>query len=172
MTKAILREKTCCFTGHRIIAIEDIPDIKLWLEKTIVELYLSREVRFFGSGGAIGYDILAAEAVLRVSSNMFPEIKLILVLPCPGHDRFWNEDWKQRLAAVKERAAKIVYTSERYGENCMSKRNRHLVDHAGYCVAYIKKKSGGTAFTVSYAMEKGLTIVKYPEPIRVIEFRK
>ena len=29
-----------------------------------------------------------------------------------------------------------------------------------------------TAFTVSHAMEKGLTTVKYPETIRVIEFRK
>ena len=105
-------------------------------------------------------------------SKRFPEIKLILVLPCPEHDRFWSESWKQRLEVVKNNAAKIVYTSDRYDEKCMHKRNRHLVDHAAYCVAYIKKKAGGTAVTVSYAMENGLTIVKYPETIMVIEFRK
>ena len=99
-------------------------------------------------------------------AERFPKIKLILVLPCPDHDRFWDESWKKRLEVVKKKAAKIVYTNNRYNEGCMQKRNRHLVDNAGYCVAYIKKDSGGTAFTVSYAEAKELTIVKYPKTIK------
>ena len=41
----------------------------------------------------------------------------------------------------------------------MFKRNRHLVDNSSVCVCYLTKDSGGTAYTVRYAKEKGLEIV-------------
>lgn len=130
----------------------------------MIKFILSYGVCFFGSGGSMGYDILATEAVLSVS-NQVPEIKIIMFLPCLEHDRFWNEEWKRRLEAVKRKAAKIVYTSECYNEDCMYKRNRHLVKHAGYCVTYFKKDSGGTVYTVSCAKKNGLKVLRYPETI-------
>lgn len=48
--------------------------------------------------------------------------------------------------------------SENYSVDCMHKRNRHLVNFSGYCVAYLNKNSGGTAFTVNYARQNGLEI--------------
>ena len=41
----------------------------------------------------------------------------------------------------------------------MHRRYRHLVDHSGVCVCYLNRDSGGTAYTVRYAKEKGLEIV-------------
>ena len=41
----------------------------------------------------------------------------------------------------------------------MHKRNRHLVDNSSVCVCYLNRESGGTAYTVRYAKEKGLEIV-------------
>lgn len=121
-------------------------------------------VRYFGSGAAIGFDLVSAETVLKVAGK-YPEIKLILVIPYPGHDELWSDDWKYRLKLIKEKASKIVYTSEQYDERCMFIRNQHLVEHSSWCIAYKNKKYGGTAFTIAYAEEKGLKVVMYPETI-------
>ena len=46
--------------------------------------------RFFGSGGARGFDTVAAMAVLEFK-KVHPDIKLILVLPCREQTRGWSE---------------------------------------------------------------------------------
>ena len=42
---------------------------------------------------------------------------------------------------------------------CMLKRNRHLVDGSSVCIAYLAQEKGGTAYTVNYAKEHGLTVL-------------
>ena len=45
--------------------------------------------RYFGTGGALGFDTLAAQTVLELK-NKYPEIKLILVLPCENQTQGWE----------------------------------------------------------------------------------
>ena len=52
--------KTCCFTGHRIIKIT--PELVQRLRDTIVDVIRQGVTEFF-DGGAIGFDMLAAETV-------------------------------------------------------------------------------------------------------------
>lgn len=115
-------------------------------------------VIFYGAGGSYGFDMLAEKAVIR-ARNKHKEIKLILVLPCKNQKKYWTEDNKAAFAEIKNQANKIVYLSENYSKDCMHKRNRHLVNFSGYCIAYLNKNSGGTAYTVNYARQKGLEIV-------------
>lgn len=75
------REKTCCFTGHRCIPNESLDSLKRQLKREIEKL-IQQGVIYFGAGGALGFDTLAAEAVLELKQQ-YPFIKLILVLPCP-----------------------------------------------------------------------------------------
>lgn len=151
------RKRTACFTGHRKIAAQDIQKIEKQLDKIIEKLY-QKGVIFYGAGGSYGFDMLAEMAVIR-ARNRHKEIKLILVLPCKNQEKYWTEDNKTTFAEIKNQADKIVYTSEIYSKDCMHKRNRHLVNFSGYCVAYLNKNSGGTAYTVNYARQKGLEIV-------------
>lgn len=72
--------KVACFSGHRKLP-QDCTDIQKKLERTIVTL-IDQGVVFFGSGGAIGWDQLAATTVLKLKKD-YPHIKLIMVLPCP-----------------------------------------------------------------------------------------
>ena len=44
------RERTCCFTGHRIIPAKVIPQLKEELEQTVTEL-IHRGVTQFVTGG-------------------------------------------------------------------------------------------------------------------------
>ena len=154
------KDKTCCFTGHREIPLLDLSRITRKTRETVLSLY-SRGVRYFGAGGAIGFDTIAAETVLELRETLCPEIKLILVLPCRDQTRGWkNERDLRRYAECLRLADKVVYTSDEYHRGCMHKRNRHLVDQSAYCIAYLTKPSGGTAYTVDYAEQRGLVIIK------------
>lgn len=150
------RKRTACFTGHRKIHVRDIRKIEKQLDEIIEKLY-QKGVIFYGAGGSYGFDMLAEKAVIR-ARNKHKDIKLILVLPCKNQEKYWTDDNKTAFAEIKNQADKIVYTSEIYSKDCMHKRNRHLVNFSGYCVAYLNKNSGGTAFTVNYARQNGLEI--------------
>lgn len=152
-----MREKTCCFTGHRRIPADEVEPIKKRLETIVSSLY-HRGVCYYGAGGALGFDTLAAQTVLNLRDRC-PGIKLILVLPCLSQTRGWPPEDIQRYEAVKAQADKVVYTSQAYFPGCMHKRNRHLVDHSGVCVCYLTHPGGGTACTVEYARSQGLEIV-------------
>ena len=151
-----MKEKTCCFTGHREIEPSEFATIKGRVREKI-ETLIEQGVIYYGAGGARGFDTLAAEAVLELKGK-YPQIKLILVLPCPDQTRGWKEEDIKKYIEIKERADKVVYTADHYYQGCMHVRNRHLVDYSAYCICYLRKDTGGTAFTVDYAKSKGLTI--------------
>lgn len=154
------KNRTCCFTGHRELPLLDAARIARETREAVLSLYRIG-VRYFGAGGAVGFDTVAAETVLELRETLCPEIKLILVLPCRDQTRSWkNERDLRRYAECLRLADKVVYTSQTYHRGCMHKRNRHLVDQSAYCIAYLKKPSGGTAYTVDYAEQRGLVILK------------
>ena len=152
-----MRERTCCFTGHRDLPVQRQKELAAKLEETIIGL-IDRGIRFYGAGGARGWDTLAAQTVLRLKGR-FPHIKLILVFPCRTQTRGWPAADVQEYERIKALADKVVYTSQEYTKGCMHKRNRHLVDHSSVCVCYLTKKDGGTAYTVDYAERQGLEII-------------
>ena len=126
--------------------------------KEQIETSVKRGYRYFGAGGALGFDTLAAKTVLDLKTT-YPEIKLILVLPCKDQARCWKQEDIREYERIKRSADKIVYTSESYFEGCMQKRNRHLVDYSSLCICYMSRTTGGTAYTVKYAKEKNLEVI-------------
>ena len=114
---------------------------------------------YFGAGGALGFDTLAAQTVLDLKSD-YPHIKLILVLPCHNQSRGWNANDIEKYEWIKGKADKIVYTSDRYYNGCMQKRNRHLVNYSSLCICYLSELCGGTAYTVKYAEQQNIKIVR------------
>ena len=152
-----MREQTCCFTGHRRIPTEEQAAITGRLERVIVSLY-HQGIRYYGAGGALGFDTLAAQTVIHLRKSC-PGMKLILVLPCLTQTRGWRPEDVAEYERIKSQADKVVYTSQQYTPGCMHKRNRHLVDNSSVCICYLTKDSGGTAYTVDYAKNKGLKII-------------
>ena len=152
-----MKEQTCCFTGHRNIEKSDYPVIKAKTKEAVLRL-TEYGVKYFGAGGAKGYDTLAAEVVLGVKKEQ-PQVRLIPILPCPEQTKGWLEEDIRKYEEIKSKADKVVYTSDHYFRGCMHVRNRYLVDHSGYCICYLTKATGGTAFTVNYADKQGLKII-------------
>ena len=151
-----MKERTCCFTGHRDIPEQNYEEIKKRTKEIVISL-IEKGVIYYIAGGARGYDTLAAETVSELKRE-YPKIRLILALPCKDQTKGWGEEDIRKYNRMKERADKVVYTAERYYKGCMHVRNRHLVDHSAYCVCYLEKDSGGTAYTVNYARKKGLAV--------------
>lgn len=153
-----MREQVCCFTGHRRIPQNELKGIEERLEATITELY-SHGVVYYGAGGALGFDTLAAETVMRLRDGILPNLRLILVLPCLNQTKGWKAEDVARYEEIKRRANKVKYVSQEYTSECMYKRNRHLVDGSSVCVCYQMQNTGGTAYTVQYAKRQGLRVI-------------
>ena len=75
-----LKSRTCCFTGHRRIPVDEYETVKLRLRNAVIKA-IQNGYCYFGAGGSWGFDMLAAQTVLELK-QLYPNIYLILVLPC------------------------------------------------------------------------------------------
>ncbi len=151
------RFDTCCFIGHRDINPGDENKINARL-RYLVDPLLQKNVKYYGVGGAIGFDMLAAEYILHLRDDVKKKIKLISVLPCPDYYTRWSEELIEKQKAIIRRSDKVVYASGHFSDDVYRIRNEHLLAFSGYCIAYCHRTSGGTANTVRKAMEEGLLV--------------
>lgn len=156
-----MRRDTACLTGHRLIRRELIPEIETALE-SVIEKLVAQGIIHFGCGGAIGFDVIAGYTVLRMKKR-YPQIRLIMVLPCREQDAKWNLADREKYKRLLEAADKTVYIQAAYDDQCMQKRNRHLVDNSGVCIAYLTNGRSGTGYTVRYAAARGREIINIAE---------
>ena len=151
-------EKTCCFTGHRDIPEDRMCDVKKRLADA-VETLISEGYTAFIAGGALGFDTMAALAVLDARERK-PEIVLHLVLPCPEQTKMWRADQVLKYREILERANSHEYVSQHYTRWCMAQRNRKMVEMSSAVIAcYDGSGKGGTAMTVGFAEKKGIRII-------------
>ena len=141
-----------CFTGHRHIPEAHYEKLSDLLDKLVLGL-ASIGITYFLCGGALGFDTMAAKAVLRLR-NAGKRIRLVLILPCRNQTRGWSEKDVE------------IYTSDQYFNGCMQKRNRRLVDESDACVAYLTSPKGGTAYTVNYAKALGREVYNLADDLK------
>lgn len=151
------RARSCCFTGHRKITNIDGLRIPTLLRKYVKGLYEKRGITRFYAGGALGFDTLAAEAVIALRDRGLP-ITLHLLIPCRDQDKYWCEEDVAYYREILSLADSVEYICESYTGFCMHQRNRALVDRSSVCVAYHVKDVGGTAYTVNYALSHGVEV--------------
>ena len=154
--------KSLCFTGHRILA-EEPKALFNRLCNILEDIIKSRGITVFYAGGAIGFDTVAAKAVLHLRDDLHYNIKLCLILPCSNDEqtRDWSTCEKFEFKNILGRADTVEYTSKDYHPSCMKIRNKALVDHAtDICLCYLEEgHKSGTSQTVNFAKEKGLEII-------------
>lgn len=135
-------EYTACFTGHRVIRTTDRPVMGKRLHEAI-DLCIENGICWFLCGGALGFDIIAAQTVLELRDSKYPYIRLGLALPCFDQTAYWPATDIKMYESIKERADKVIYTSDgNYFDGCMAVRNRFMVDSS--CItAYYQYKNWG-----------------------------
>lgn len=150
-----------CFTGHRFIQRSNALLVPSKL-KAVLETLIERGACRFRAGGAIGFDTIAALCVLELQEK-HPHIKLELILPCRDQTRSWSEQEKMVYEYILSRASVVEYVTDQYTSWCMYERNRRLVNKSQVCIAYLTESRGGTAYTYSYALNKGLKVINIAE---------
>lgn len=123
-----------------------------------VRARISQGYTVFCAGGAQGFDAMAAKTVIKYK-NMGEKIQLHLYLPCPDQDKFWGRRAKAEYEKIKQAADSIFYISQSYDRYCMMRRNRAMVDNSACCIGYCTGPGGGSAYTLNYALDKGLTVI-------------
>ena len=124
-----MNNSVCAFSGHRQICLSHIDIIVPKLSETIDAL-INSGVTHFLSGGAVGFDMIAANEVLKKRENG-ADISLSMILPCRTQERIWPPDIRFEYGRILSLADDVIYTSDSYSRFCMHIRNRRLVDEAG-----------------------------------------
>ncbi len=127
-------------------------------------MYREKGVVNFISGGALGFDMLAAESVARIRESR-PEIRLILYLPCRNQSAKWSNNAKFYYRLMLSRADEILYVSEEYDKGCMQRRNMRMIWDSAYCIAYCVLGMSGTGQTVRNASAAGFEIINIADEI-------
>lgn len=155
-----VRNMTAAFTGHRSLP-NDISRLKAETEKAVKKL-IAQGVVFYGCGGAVGFDACTARLILELRDTLYPQIKLIQVLPFKGMESKWTPEQQRDFNEINEKADKVVYLAEKYtGNEVYHVRNRYLVDHASHLIAYCRNTQArsGTASCYRYAVKQNINII-------------
>lgn len=148
---------TCCFTGHRKLPKYRIEGIVKRLDQEVNNL-IHQGVTDFVSGGAIGFDLVAASLIIA-KREMGKSIRLVFALPCPNYNARWAERENQLLSALLGEADEVVYVSDEYNDDCMKLRNEYMVNRSAHCICALLHQRSGTSQTVNFARNNGLNVI-------------
>ena len=159
------RETTCSFTGHRPEKLpwrgdESDPRCLALKERlaAAVEDAYDKGMRHFMCGMARGADFYFCDAVLELRERR-SGVTLEAVIPCEEQAARWSERERERWFSLVERCDGETMLQHHYDKGCMLRRNRYLVDHSSMLIAVYDGMLGGTMYTLSYAMKRGLETV-------------
>jgi uncharacterized phage-like protein YoqJ len=148
---------TCCFTGHQELPKGNIKKTIKHLNQE-VDWLIAQGVTNFISGGALGFDQLAASLIIA-KKEMGEPIRLVFALPCKNQEELWHSNQKKIYHNLLAEADEIIYLSEEYHDGCIEERNRYMVDQSLYCICDLMQSLSNTKQTIAYAREKGLTVI-------------
>ena len=160
-----MREKSCCFTGHRPAKLpwganENDPRCTALKEELFCRLLGIYEAGYshFICGMAIGCDMFFAEAVLRLKKE-HPEITLEAAVPCGSQPDRWTRALRERYNALLDSCSEVKVLQLHYSPDCMQKRNQYMVDKSSLLLACFDGRPGGTMSTILYAQRQGLKTI-------------
>ena len=148
--------KVCSFTGHRQIKSTHLPKISDLVARAIEYAYF-KGCRKFISGGALGFDTVAAREIIKFRMS-HSDVSFVLFLPCLNQDQKWSDRQRSLYEYLLSEADETVYVSEEYSDSCMKERNFRLASEADMLIAYVSRTNSGAAQTVRMARERGIEI--------------
>lgn len=153
--------KCCAFTGHRKIVEKHRVSIVPLLSRAIAFAY-EGGCRTFMTGGALGFDTLAAKEVIRFRIS-HPDVRLVIILPCRNQSDAWSESQVSMYEYTLANADEIEYVADEYSDGCMRERNLRLAQRCDMMIAYVARPYSGAAQTVRMADREGKTVYNlYP----------
>ena len=153
-----MKDKTCCFFGHR--KINETEELKAKLIETIINLIVEKNVDTFLFGSKSRFNSLCHKLVTKLKES-YPHIKRIYVrAEYPNI----SEHYKNYLLESYENT---YYPEKLYnaGKAVYVERNYEMIDNSYYCVVYydatsaLNTKKSGTKIALDYAVKKHKKII-------------
>lgn len=140
-------------TGHRGLA----PGAPALIRQQLEGLVLDYPEATWLSGGAVGVDQIAAQALLDLGER----VELVLPFPILIQGARWSEAQRELLDGLAVQAASVEVLGSRYHAAGYHIRNRRLLDRADVLVAFTDGRStGGTASVIRLAERRGIPIIR------------
>ncbi len=151
-----MRGKICALSGHR--ALEENFDENVLYDK--LEQLIREGYDYFLCGMAIGFDLLALEKLVELKAKYRFEIEACI--PFHGQEKSYPAREKEKYRALLKWCDKKVVLFPSYGNGVYLARDRYMVDVSDKILAYCKRETGGTAYTVRYARKKQIEVELIP----------
>ena len=115
------RQNCCCLTGHRSLPSDPdrLAELRQNLRRLICDL-AQQGITTFYTGGALGFDTMAAMMVLELKSRL-PQLRLHLALPYPEQAKRWSRTDRLLYEQIKEHADRVYLVNMEYSAVCMEK---------------------------------------------------
>ena len=140
------RERTCTFAGHREVYAAGVSER---VDATIESILRADTDFTFYTGDMGAFDRLCAGAVRRAQrAHPNIHIKLILVLPYLTEALNANKEYYE--SAIDGILVPMELMGVHY-KGAIQKRNRWMVNHSDYLIAYVRQDFGGAYQTLRYA---------------------
>ena len=153
-----MKNKTCCFTGHRLQKLGLTSDyVKMILEKAIDDFIDKGYTRFI-SGMSNGVDLWAAEIIME-KKRKNDNLSLICALPYDGFAPSGDTQIKTSFKEIISSADQVEIVNLRYHRGCFQQRNEWMVDNSNAVMAVFNGSGGGTKNTIEYANRKSVKVV-------------
>jgi len=110
----------------------------------------------FITGGALGTDQIAAEAVIYVRKQSgYEHIRLIVAMPFPSQASAWPKHAQENFKRICEQADEVgIISEDPYTREKMQIRNVWMIDRSAACCAVWNGGNGGTGNCTAYAKSK------------------
>ncbi len=160
-----MKERTCCFLGHR--KIENTLELSKKLYEAIENLIVYGNIDTFLFGSKSEFNTLCYELVTKLKEK-YPHIKRIYVR---AEYPYVNDNYKAYLVQNYEYSYYPKHLSYA-GRAIYVKRNFEMIDNSQICVFYYKpdytpynsnRMNSGTKIAYNYAETKGKTIINLAE---------
>ena len=152
------RAATAAFTGHRFMEASLREHVRKRLSDAVLDAY-GLGIRNFISGFAIGFDMMAAEAIVSLKRS-YPDITLIAAIPFKGQACRFSFHDRKRYDRLLEAADEVIVLSDSYYPRCFLDRDDFMVSHSSRLIVYYDgREKGGTFYTIRKAMAHGIPIV-------------
>ena len=153
-----MKDKTCCFFGHR--NINETEQLKAKLIDIIEELITEEKVDTFLFGSKSRFDSLCLETVTKIKEK-YPHIKRVYVR---AENQYISEQYRNYLLESYEDTyypEKIINS----GRAAYVERNYEMINNSQFCIVYYDEQNApttrksGTKIALDYAIKKGKNII-------------
>ena len=156
-----MKEKTCCFFGHREINETEV--LKTKLMEIIEKLIVDENVDTFLFGSKSRFNSLCLELVTELKEK-YPHIKRIYVR---AEYPYISEHYKNYLLESYE---DTYYPGHIIGSGRAAyvERNYEMINRSQYCIVYYNEpnapstRKSGTKIALVYAIKKQKCIIMFP----------